>query len=514
MKGADSLIQTLVEGGVEVCFANPGTSEMQFVGALDQNESMRGVLCLFEGVASAAGDGYARMAEKPAATLLHLGPGLGNALANLHNAKKARSPIVNIVGEHATYHVGYNTPLTSDIEGIAAPVSDWVRTSKDAGSVGADTAEAIAAAASSPGKIATLIIPGDAAWNEGGQIGRIEAPQPYAPVPSSAVDAAAKILKNGEPALLLLGGPAVLESPLEMAGRIAVATGCHVLAECMNARMQRGAGRLAVRRLPYPAHMAREILKDYKHIILVGATEPYTFFAYPNQPSALKPEGCCVLTLAAPEEDSVGALEALVEAVGAKSGTARLNKLARPPMPTGPITSETIALALTALMPENSIVVDESITTGFQFPALTADAPPNDWLQNRGGAIGIGLPVATGAAIACPDRKVICLESDGSGMYCVQSLWTQARESTDVTTLVFANHSYNVLKTELANVGARNAGPKALDMINLDRPALSWVDIATGMGVDAERVDSSESLYRAMENGFASDGPYLIEVLL
>lgn len=514
MNGADSLVHTLLKGDVDTCFANPGTSEMQFVSALDRIEEMHSVLCLFEGVASAAADGYARMAEKPAITLLHLGPGLGNALANLHNAKRALSPVINIVGEHATYHLEYNTPLTSDIAGIAGPVSNWVRTSTISASVGADAAAAIAAANTPPGQVATLIVPGDAAWDEGGVIGEIAAPTQRASIDPSTIDEIAKILKADSKTLLLLGGEAVFEKPLAFAGEVAVATGCDVLAECMNSRMQRGAGRLQVRRLPYPAHSAREVLEGYEQVILIGATEPFTFFAYPGKSSKLVPENCALYTLAAPEQDCVSALEMLADAVNAKPGTAIVNDLIRPERPTGPISPQTIAAALALLIPENAIVIDESITTGFQFPMLTANAPPNDWMQNCGGAIGIGLPLAAGAAIACPDRKVICLESDGSGMYCVQALWTQARENTDVTTLVFANRAYGVLKMELANVGAENAGPRAMDMLTLDRPNLNWVDIAAGMGVPAEQVETSEDLCRAMEKGLAINGPYLIEILL
>jgi len=514
MNGAESLVHTLLAGDVDVCFTNPGTSEMHFVAALDKIDGMRCVLCLFEGVASGAADGYARMAGKPASTLLHLGPGLGNALANLHNAKKARSPVVNIVGEHATYHIQYNTPLTSDIEGIARPVSGWVKTSEDAASVGADGAEAIAAARVSPGQVATLILPANTAWGDGGSVGEMpEVPQPDV-VDDQAVEDAAAMLRDGETSLLILGADALYEEPLAIAGDIAAATGCKVLAEGMNKRLQRGAGRFAVDRIPYPVAKALDLLKPYQRIVLVGAGQPAAFFAYPDTPSLVTPEGAELCTLATPEQDCVGALRALADAVGAKSGAAKLQSAARPPRPTGPITLDSIAASIGALLPENAIVVDESITTGRGFLPVTAGAPPHDWLQNRGGSIGLGLPMATGAAVACPDRKVVCLESDGSGMYCVQSLWTQAREGLDVTTLLFANRSYNILKGELANVGAGNPGPRANDMLTLDRPTLDWVEIAGGMGVEAERVESADALCRAFERGLAVQGPYLVEVVI
>jgi acetolactate synthase-1/2/3 large subunit len=513
MNGAESLVHTLLKGGVDVCFTNPGTSEMHFVAALDKIEGMRCILCLFEGVVSGAADGYARMTGNPAATLLHLGPGLGNALANLHNAKKARSPIVNVVGEHATYHIQYNTPLTSDIAGIARPVSHWVKAAPDAASVGPFGAEAIAAARTAPGQIATLILPADTAWGDSGVVGTVPAIPEREAVEDKAIDAAAAALKSGQ-ALLRLGAGALFEKPLEAAGTIAAATGCNVMAEGMNTRLQRGAGRLPVNRIPYPVPQALEVLKPYRKIVLVGAGRPAGFFAYPGMPSLLAPEGCEIVTLARPEQDCAAVLEALADAVGAKPGTATLQKLARPPRPTGPITLDSIAAAIGAILPENAIVADESVTTGRGFYPLTAGAPAHDWLQNRGGSIGLGMPLATGAAVACPDRKVVCLEGDGSGMYTVQALWTQARENLDVTTLVFANRSYNILKGELANVGAGNPGPRAHDMLTLDRPTLDWVDIAASMGVEAERASTADELCRAFERGLAVKGPYLVEVVL
>lgn len=514
MNGAESLVHTLLAGGVDVCFTNPGTSEMHFVAALDKIEGMRCVLGLFEGVVSGAADGYARMAGKPAATLLHLGPGLGNALANLHNAKKARSPMVNIVGEHATYHIQYNTPLTSDIEGIARPVSAWVKSSPDAASVGRDGAQAIAAARTPPGQIATLILPADTAWGEDGAVGEVPAIPARESVEADTVDAAAKLLRGEDKTLLLLGADALFERPLALAGDIAAATGCDVMAECFNSRTQRGAGRLSVRRVPYPVPQALKLLKDYRHIVLIGAGPPVAFFAYPDMPGPLHPEGCEIFALARVEEDCVGALQALADAVGAKPGSAKVQPAGRPERPNGPIDLDTLAAAIGALLPEGAIVVDESVTSGRGLFPFTAGAPPHDWLQNRGGSIGLGLPMATGAAIACPERKVVCLESDGSGMYCVQALWTQAREGLDVTTLLFANRSYNILKGELANVGAGNPGPRAQDMLSLDRPALDWVGIANGMGVEAVRVDTAEGLCRAILRGLAVQGPYLIEILI
>ncbi|HYM33144.1 MAG TPA: acetolactate synthase large subunit [Candidatus Cybelea sp.] len=512
MNGAESLVRTLVAGGVNVCFTNPGTSEMHFVAALDRVEGMRCVLGLFEGVITGAADGYARMADKPASTLMHLGPGLGNGLANLHNAKKASSPIVNIVGEHATYHIRHEAPLTADIEGIARPVSAWVRTSADAKSVAADGAEAIAAARTAPGRIATLILPADTAWNPADGIARVAAPAPRVRVSEIAIKNAAKVLRSGEATALLLTGMALRERPLELAGRIATKTGAKVLVQGSNARLQRGAGRVPVGRIPYVVDQALEMLKGFRHIILIEAKEPVAFFAYPDKPSLLLPKGCEAHRLAELGEDSLHALEWLSDELGATREDPRAQPRAETALPSGALNLDSIAKVIGALIPENAIVVDESITTGRGFFPFTAGAPPHDWLQNMGGSIGYGPPVGTGAAIACPDRKVLCLEGDGSAMYTVQSLWTQARENLDVTTVVFANRSYQILKGELASVGAGNPGRKALDMLDIDRPGLDWVLLAKSMGVDAVRVATADDFGKALGGAIRERGPRLIEV--
>jgi len=514
MNGAESLVQTLVDGGVEVCFANPGTSEMHFVAALDRIPGIRCVLCLFEGGVAGAADGYARIAGKPAATLLHCGPGLGNAIANLHNAKRARSPMVNIVGDHATYHVHHDAPLTSDAEGLARPVSGWVRRSTSAEVVGRDAAQAIAASRTQPGCVATLILPADTAWNEGGQVGHVPAiPAPMA-IPGGAIDAAAKAVRAGAGTTLLLGHTALTPENLELAGAIAAKTGCKIIAQVSNARIARGAGRVAIDRIPYPIDMALSTLKDVKQLVIVGTTAPVAFFAYPGKPGTLAPADAEILTLATPADDIAAALHGLAAAVGAKAKDAPLQAASRPELPKGALKSEAIAAVLGALLPEGAIVCDESVTTGRGFFPLTRGAPPHDWLQLTGGSIGVGIPLATGAAVAAPDRKVINLEADGSGMYTLQALWTQAREKLNVMTLIWANRSYQILNGELSAVGAQNPGRTALDMLSLDNPALSWMQLAQGMGVEAVRVETLEQLADAFKTGLKRTGPFLIEVVL
>jgi len=513
MNGAESLVRTLVAGGIDVCFANPGTSEMHFVAALDRVEGMRCVLGLFEGVVTGAADGYFRMTGKPASTLLHLGPGLANGLANLHNAKKVHSGIVNIVGQHATYHIGYNAPLTSDIEGLARPMSGWVRTSPDAKSVAADGAAAIAAAKSAPPQIATLILPADTAWNECCEIVEVPESKHWISYSPQAVEKAACTLReDAAHTLLLVAGNALTERALALAQQIAGKTGCTVMGQTSHSRMARGRGRFSINCIPYAIGQALPTLKQFKHIVLVEADEPVAFFAYPDKPSLLKPEGCKMHRMTAPGENSAAALEALAGAVGAKAYDVKPQKLADLVKPTGSLNLASIAQAIAWAIPENAIVVDESITTGFGFFPATAASAPHDWLLNMGGSIGFGTPVATGAAVACPDRKVICMVGDGSAMYTIQSLWTQAREGLNVVTIVFANKAYQILRGEFDNVGAGEPGQRALDMLKLDRPTLDFVALARSMGVPGYSVVTVDELNEALEQALCEPGPRLIEV--
>jgi acetolactate synthase I/II/III large subunit len=514
MNGAESLVETLAEAGVEVCFANPGTSEMHFVAALDRVGGVRCVLGLFEGVATGAADGYARMADKPASTLLHLGPGLANGLANVHNARRANTPMVNIVGDHATYHKQYDAPLTSDVEGVARPFSDWVRTSVDSRSVARDGAAAVAAAMAPPGRVATLILPADASWNEADGPAPLPPVEGRAPVAPEAISQAARALRSGEPAVLFMGGHALREPGLTLAGCIAAKTGARLLAQTLNARVERGAGRVAVDFLPYPVDAALATLADVRHLVLVGSREPIAFFAYPEKPSVLSPPQCETHTLATPGEDVVGALEVLAEEIGAPQN-APVQELEKHPPPSGEaITLEAAAAAVATLLPEGAIVVDEALTAAAAFMSRTRGAASHDYLQVTGGAIGIGLPLATGAAVACPDRRVVCLQADGSAMYTLQALWTQAREGLDVTTILLNNRSYAILKRELSNLGPGDVGRRALDMMELDRPTLDWVDLARGMGVEAQRAERLEELERHFAAGLRSEGPYLIDLML
>ncbi|MEM9430577.1 MAG: acetolactate synthase large subunit [Pseudomonadota bacterium] len=514
MNGAEGLVRTLHAAGIEVCFANPGTSEMQFVDALDRTRLMRCVLALFEGVVTGAADGYARMTEKPAATLLHLGPGLANAGANIHNARKARTPMVNLVGEHAQRHLTYDAPLTADIEGLAAPLSDWVATATTAEGIAGQGAEAAAAALSWPGKIATLIAPGDTGWDPGGTLEAPRAPAGPHPLDRGEVARVAARLRQGGKLVLYMGG-STLSSPetLARAAAIAAATGARLMSPTSSRRMERGAGVHAVPRLPYPVDLAMETLAGTEASILIEAPEPVGFFAYPGKPSLMLPEGAARLVLATPEQDGRAAIAALAAELGAPDVPPVAHQPVHAPDP-GSLTPDTLPAAVAAALPEGAIVVDEGISAGRAVWPATVAAPRHTWLALTGGAIGIGLPLAAGAAVACPDRPVLAIQADGSAMYTIQALWTMAREALDVTVVILANGRYESLQQELFKVGA-NPGPDALSLLDLTRPDLDFVAMAKGMGVDGARVDCPAALHALLAERLAlGRGPFLIEALI
>jgi acetolactate synthase I/II/III large subunit len=511
MTGAESLVRSLVECGVDTCFANPGTSEMHFVASLERVPGMRAVPCLFEGVATGAADGYARMTGRPAATLLHLGPGLANGLSNLHNARRALSPVVNIVGEHALYHRQFDAPLSSDIEGLARPVSGFVRTVQAVAEAGHDAAQAVAVARSAPG-VATLIVPADVGWSRGGRVAAPLDVVPPHPVDPARIAAAASALKAARRPALLMSGRTLVREPLELAGRIATATGARLYCDFLAPRLQRGAGLVPVQRLSYFGEQVIEQLQGTDLLVLIEAEPPVAFFAYPGKPSQLVPPGTLALQLARRTDDGVAALAALADLLDADADAPR-QALARPELPTGALTPASAGTVISALLPENAIVVDESCTSGLALVPLCQGAAPHDWLAQTGGSLGLGMPMSTGAALACPGRKTLCLVGDGSAMYTVQSLWTQAREKLDVVTIVFSNRAYAILNYELQRLGA-GTGPAAAALLELTRPELRFTDLARGMGVEASRVATAEAFVGALRSALASPGPRLIELAL
>jgi acetolactate synthase I/II/III large subunit len=486
---------------------------MHFVAALDKAPGMRCVLGLAETVVTGCADGYARMSGRAAATLLHCGPGFANGIANLHNARRAHSPVVNIVGDHATYHRPFDPPLAADTQGLVRAISHWTRVASSPASVGGDAADAVQAANTSPGKIASLILPADMAWNDGG----VEAaPRPVPRQPRASAETVreiAGVLRHGERVMLVLAGEALSEAGLMAAQRIAATTNCKLRVPTQVARMARGSGRPRIDRIPYSVDAAVEVMSAVEHVVLVAATAPVAFFAYPGKPSLIAPAASTTHVLAHPYDDAVDALEQLADALGAPRSPAIPRANAKPRIATGPFDVARFGETLAALIPADGIVVEEAVTSGRQLFPPTFDAAPHDWLQITGGAIGHGFPCATGAAIASPGRRVICLQADGGGMYSLQSLWTQARERLDVVNIVFANRMYKILLGELVAVGAV-PGPASKDLFDLRRPDLDWVKLAGGMGVEAARVETLEAFADVFAAACRRRGPYLIELVI
>jgi acetolactate synthase-1/2/3 large subunit len=514
VNGAEALIRTAAAAGVDLCLANPGTTEMPLVAALDAVPGVRAVLGLFEGVCTGAADGYARMRGMPALTLLHLGPGFANGIANLHNARRARSPVVNLIGDHATWHVGADAPLTSDIESLARPVSGWLATSAFAKDLASDVAEAIRAARTPPGQVATLVVPQDCQWEAASGPVVPKAPPRRAAVSDAAIRGAAAALAGGASSALFLGGEALGESGLRAAGRIAAATGCRVIHETFTARLEHGGGLPAFERLPYFPEQATATLAGIRRLILAGARDPVAFFGYPGMTSRLAPESAEVGELAVPGDDVVAALEAVAERVGAARIAPPAPAAARPAPATGELTVGALGQTLAALQPDGCIVVDEGATSGLAYFGLAAHAPRHTVLSLTGGAIGQGLPCAAGAALACPDRKVVAFQADGSALYTLQSLWTFAREGLDIVVVLCANRAYRILQVELGRAGIAEPGPKAQQLTDLAGPTIDWVGLARSLGVPGTRADTADDLAKALARAFAEPGPALIEAVL
>jgi acetolactate synthase I/II/III large subunit len=513
LNGASALITSLIDADIDVCFMNPGTSEMHFVHALDSMPRMRGVLALFEGVATGAADGYARIAERPAAVLLHLGPGLGNGLANLHNAWRAHTPMLCIVGAHATAHARYDSPLQSDIEALARTVSGWVHTCGTTRDLPADAMRAVAATSANGGQIATLVLPADVSWSAGARPAGRRASMPPGQVNAESLSRAAAAVDEGATTMLLLGGGGLSERGVMAAARIASATGVRLLAETFPARMECGAGLPPIQRLAYLAEMATQQLDGVTNLVLAGARSPVSFFAYPGRDSDLVPAGCDVLELADTGQDVAGALEALAARV-APDASPEVAAHAPEECGAGPLTVVGLAQAIAATLPHRAIVVEEANTSGMALPPAMSVAARHTLLTLTGGAIGQGLPVATGAAVAAPDRPVLSIEADGSALYTIQALWTQARERLDVTTVVVNNAAYAILRMELARTGAGQAGERSARMLDLSDPTPNFVDIATGFGVPARRVTTTQELAEALRAAYGEPGPHVIEAIV
>jgi acetolactate synthase-1/2/3 large subunit len=513
MNGAETLVETLLASGVKVCFANPGTSEMHFVHALDRHPEMRCILCLFEGGVSGAADGYYRMSGEVAATLLHLAPGFGNAFANLHNARKAQSGVLNIMGDHADYHLRFEAPLKGDTVGVAQAVSHWTRVCSASGKVANDAAEAIQAARAKGGQIATLILPANTAWEDASSFA-VASPPPALRRPSEAeVKAAAHALRQPG-AILMVDGPALYTDLGHLAKRVTKACGARLMQPFFVSRFRRGTGAVKIERMAYRIEDNLKLLAGASSLVLCGTARPAGFFAYPGLPSTPDDPETRLIELCSREMDIAWTLQALA----AELGEAQLTPEDfvpddRPAQAEGTITMAKVGESIAALMPGDCVVVDEGITASAHLAPALKRAPGHDVLTITGGSIGFGLPNAVGAAVACPDRKVLVMEGDGSGMYTLQSLWTLAREGLDVTTVIFANRGYQILREELAAMGVNEVGRNAQRMFDVEGPSLDWVALAQGHGVQAVRVTDMDNFNAAFADAMAQRGPRLIEVV-
>ena len=510
MNGAESLVRSLLLSGVDTCFANPGTSEMHFVAALDKVDGMRCLLGMAEAVVTGCADGYARMAGKPAATLMHCGPGLANGISNAHNARRANTPMVNIVGDHATFHRPFDSPLTYDTVNLARTVSDWVWTTESSERIGTDGAAAVQAAMTPPGQIATLILPSDIAWSGGGKVAKPLPVPKRSEVSPETIRIVAEVLHKRERTVIVMSGMAICEEGLVAAQRIAHVSGAMLKTSTQVPRMARGRGRVPVDRIPYGIEKAMGVFEGVSHVVLVSANPPTAFFGYPGQPSLLSPTGAKTYVLAKPEEDAVAALTSLADELGAPANVEIPQYEIKPQVQKGPFEPIAFAKTLAALLPENCVVSEDAVTSGRSLFEPTFNAKPHDWIQITGGAIGQGFPSATGAALACRDRKVVCLQADGAGMYTLQALWTQAREKLDIVNVVFANRMYKILHGELQAVGAK-PGVVSSELFDLARPELDWISLANGMGVEASYVDSLESFADVFSVACGQSGPFLIQ---
>lgn len=512
--GAQLLLEAAHAAGVEICFANPGTTELTLVHALQRVPSIRPVLGLFEGVCTGAADGYSRVSGRVALTLLHLGPGFANGIANLHNARRAHSSIVNIIGDHATWHLRYDAPLTSDIESLASPVSGAVVRMGSVSGIASDVAAAFDAAVAAPGAVTTIIAPTDI------MDAVVEAPTPasatgaatHPAIDEAALSAAAAALTGEGARILLLGGNALGERALRAAHRIATATGARLVMEPYPAIATLGGDLPRVER---QAYFPDDVLRQFgeARVILAGARAPISYFGYEGLPSELvTPDRLVTFTTAG--HDGAAALEALAERIAAPA--------AEPVVPAAPVRSEPgIALTadiiideIVAQLPEDAVISLEGSTLGAPYFRNAHRAPRHRVMTNTGGAIGQGLPCAVGAALAAPQSRIVALQSDGSGHYTLQSLWTMARERLPVTIVIAANHRYGILQTELTRADVPLDQSAVERLTRLDNPCADWTALAAGYGVPAVRVETPADFAATLRRGLGEDGPLLIQAEL
>ncbi|MWV26852.1 acetolactate synthase large subunit [Erythrobacter sp. GH3-10] len=513
--GADLLLDSLYDAGARICFANPGTTELSLVSALARDGRMRCVLSLFEGVCTGAADGYARVSGEVPLTLLHLGPGFANGIANLHNARRAGSRIVNLIGDHATWHLEYDAPLTSDIHSLASPVSREVIYLDKPDAIADGVTNAFAATNIAEGGAATIIFPTDVVDAPAPADATALAQVPYSPAPvaDAKIESSAKALDEGGDVVVLLGGNALGEAGVRAGGRLAAALGGRLLMEPYPAIVTLGGDLPKVERQAYfPDDVIAQMGES--RVVLAGARMPISYFGYEGWPSQLVPEDRLV-RLAEPGDDAVAALEALADHFDAKAATAPVaaEDVNSPPADKD-VSAASIVEELLVQLPEDSIISLEGSTMGGPWLRNAHRAPKHRVITNTGGAIGQGLPCAVGAALAQPDARIVSLQSDGSAQYTLQSLWTMAREGLKVTIIIAANHRYAILQTELNRAGVPLDDKVVANLTKLDHPRVDWVSLAQGYGVEATYARTNGELAEAMRRGLSLDGPMLIQAEL
>lgn len=514
VNGATTLLRALRAGGADICFANPGTTELTLVAALAEVPEIRPVLCLFEGVCTGAADGYARISGKIPLTLLHLGPGFANGIANLHNARRAHSKIITIIGDHATWHLPHDAPLTSDIESLARPVSVDVVRIASTNSIAEGVARALTGTGWGAGGPATIVVPTD--------VMDANAPSLSAPpiatgsdlVSDTAIEAAAAACQGGKELILLIGGDALRVEGQRAAEAVAANTGARLVMEPYPAVVTLGGD---LPRIERQAYFPDDVIRQFGDatVILAGARPPISYFGYEDYPSVLVPDERLVV-LSQPGEDSVSALQALAERLGATRSEPTSVAVSQPPAPdpAAPLTPNSIVEELLVQLPEDSVISLEGSTLGGPWLREAYRAPTHRVMTNTGGAIGQGLPCAVGAALGAPDSRVIALQSDGSAQYTLQALWTMAREKLPITIILAANHRYGILQTELKRADTPLDQPTVASLTNLGDPRTDWTKLAAGYGVPAIRATTVAEFSEALKRGLATDGPLLIQTEL
>ena len=514
MNGAAAFFKSIVDNGIDTIFACPGTSEMQVVDEVGYS-NLRVVLCLFENSVTGMADGYARMLDKPALGMVHVTCGLTNALANMHNARIANSRMIIFGGGvHVAHEV--NEPVHSMLQRqpyVAQIAAQCVIEARSPDQLAAAATQALKASNDGAGKIVYVYGPNNAVWGESSFQGKLtSSAEQRQRVSTATISSIADTLKAGKKTAFILDNLALREEGLEILGRIAEGAGGRLFREWLPSRIAMGAGRVRTETLPYGGAEGRELLSEFDQIVLVGAKIPVCPFSYENQPWVKIPENCNVHTLATADHDILAALEELATQLDLpEKASNRYNRKPGEP-PTGPLSGNSIVQSLSILMPADSIVLDEAMLENVMFPLLMDGAAPFDFMAAcPGGAIGAGPPVACGAAIACPNRKVILLEGDFSLMQGNTALWSMAQHNLDICVINYNNEGSASLSTELARVRQGEAQPKSIELLRIRKPTIDYAAMAESMGVPASRAETAEEFHLQLTKAMSTKGPHFID---